>query len=164
MRERGRERLVFAAAALPVFILLILLLAGFNPLPHAEEGGSTITLTVNFSGAEANDPTVWTLENGDWSERPGNSSTVIFLNMTAETPFEALENACALAGWDMDYENYSYGRLVTSVNGVTNGEGGAYWQYWVNDEYATVSSDSYRLSEGDIVVWSFSSSMQERDT
>ena len=157
---KGGQKLPLAASALVVFALLIILLS-----PHTGKergGGAEITLTVNFDGVQAESPTTWTLENGEWAEREGNSSTVVFYNLTADTPYAALEEACMIAGWELHYENYSYGRLVVSVYNRTNGDNGAYWQYWVNDVYASVSSDSYSLSDGDSVVWSFTSSMQEK--
>ena len=163
MKGRVRDNVGFATGALLIFVLLILIITGFNPLRQdTKEAGATITLTVNFGGTEAQNPTVWTLKNGEWSEKAGNSSTVVFRNITAETPFEALETACTITGWEIEYKNYSYGHLVTSVNGKTNGNGGAYWQYWVNGDYASVSSDSFALSDEDSVVWSFTSSGQGR--
>lgn len=157
----GVGRLPFAAAATAVFILLILLLVWFNPVQneHTHDTGARITLTVNFDGCTSDNPAEWALKGGVWTETPGNSSTVIFHNLTAENPFEALETASAIADWNFRYDNYSYGKLVVSVNGYDNGDGGAYWQYWVNDVYASVSSDSHALADGDSVVWSFSSAV-----
>lgn len=149
----------FATLGFVVFVLLILLFTGFNPL-HNE--GKTddllpqITLTVAFNGKPAASPAQWFLDGGVWKFVSGNSSTVVFHNISARTPFSALETACSIAGWSLRYDNYSYGRLVVSVNGYTNGDNGTYWQYWVNEVYASVSSDSYMLSDGDAVLWSFS--------
>lgn len=42
---------------------------------------------------------------------------------------------------------------VTAINGVDDGEGGRFWQYWVNGEYAAVGADWYVLEDGDAVVW-----------
>ena len=156
----GAGRLPFAAVAAAVFVILILLLVWFNPIQNEQthDTGARITLTVNFDGRASDNPVEWVQEGGVWTETPGNSSTVIFRNLTAKNPFEALKTASAIADWEFRYDNYSYGKLVVSVNGYDNGDGGAYWQYWVNDVYASVSSDSLALADGDSVVWSFSSS------
>ncbi len=161
MERGGKKELGFAAVGFVIFALLILFLAGFNPLQngHIDKDAPRITLTVNFGGRDASEPEEWFLNDGVWMQKTGNSSTVIFHNLSAENPFEALKNASDIAGWSFSYENYSYGKLVVSVNGYNNGDGGAYWQYWVNGVYASVSSDSYALAHDDIVVWSFSSSV-----
>lgn len=159
------DKLRFAALAAAVFILLILISTWFNPIPneHAYDESVQITLVVNFDGRASDNPTEWVREGDIWVEIPGNSSGVIFHNLTAETPFEALKAACGIAQWNLQYENYSYGKLVVSVNGHDNGDGGAYWQYWVNGVYASVSSDSFTLAGGDILVWAFSSYVSYRN-
>lgn len=151
----------FATVGFVVFALLILLFTGFNPLQNGNTDAEVphITLTVNFEGKEASEPEEWFLNDGVWMETTGNSSTVIFHNLSAENPFEALETASDIAGWSLRYDNYSYGKMIVSVNGYDNGDGGAYWQYRVNGVYASVSSDSYAIAHGDSIVWSFSSSV-----
>ncbi|MBI3589174.1 MAG: DUF4430 domain-containing protein [Candidatus Liptonbacteria bacterium] len=47
------------------------------------------------------------------------------------------------------------GRMIVSVNGFKNGEGGKYWQYWVNGKYAEVGVSSYKPQPGDLIEWKF---------
>jgi len=149
----------FATVGFVVFVLLILLFTGFHPLQNGKKTDGElpqITLTVCFTGKPAAEPAQWFLYGDAWRSVSGNSTTVVFHNISARTPFSALETACSIAGWSLKYDNYSYGKLVVSVNGYTNGDNATYWQYWVNGVYASVSSDSYMLSDGDAVLWSFS--------
>jgi hypothetical protein len=50
------------------------------------------------------------------------------------------------------------GTIITSINGFENGKDGKYWQFWVNNKYSEVASDKYFISEGDSVMWKFTSS------
>ncbi len=47
------------------------------------------------------------------------------------------------------------GMFVTAINGTANGEGGRYWQYWVNGVFEHIASDRLALHDGDVVVWGF---------
>lgn len=47
------------------------------------------------------------------------------------------------------------GILVEQIGDKVNGEGGKYWQYWVNNVSIPRSSDSYILSAGDVIEWKF---------
>lgn len=53
------------------------------------------------------------------------------------------------------------GTLVTRIGESKNGAGGAYWQYWVNGNYATVSADNATVRPGDQIEWKFSNSEQQ---
>jgi len=46
------------------------------------------------------------------------------------------------------------GVFVREIDGVANG-GGYFWLYSVNGEMATVASDQYTVSDGDIIRWHF---------
>ncbi|HID74213.1 MAG TPA: DUF4430 domain-containing protein [Thermoplasmata archaeon] len=54
------------------------------------------------------------------------------------------------------YSNYD-AVLVEEIGGRTNGDGGRYWVYRVNGEFANVGADRCVLHEGDLVEWSFES-------
>lgn len=44
---------------------------------------------------------------------------------------------------------------VDAIKGLRDGQGGLYWQYWVNGEYGDVGADQYVLEDDDHVVWRF---------
>ena len=50
------------------------------------------------------------------------------------------------------------GMFIDSINGKINGNNNKYWQYWINNEYGTVSADKRVLLSGDVVFWKFTSS------
>ena len=45
--------------------------------------------------------------------------------------------------------------LVQSIGGNANGDGGRWWQYWVDGVYGSVGADHAALGDGDEVVWRF---------
>lgn len=75
------------------------------------------------------------------------------------TAFSLLMEASTRLGFSLRYRLYQIpeGVLVIEINGSANGEGERYWQYWVNDVYATIAADRKALQEGDLVVWRFAS-------
>lgn len=42
---------------------------------------------------------------------------------------------------------------VNAINGMRDGAGGLFWQYWVNGEYGQVGADRQILTDGDAVLW-----------
>ncbi len=81
---------------------------------------------------------------------------------TNNTAFGILLEASARLGFPVAYASYEIpqGVFVTAINGSINGEGGRYWQYWVNGVYGDVAADHKALSDNDVVLWSFSSSQE----
>jgi len=53
------------------------------------------------------------------------------------------------------------GVLVTDINGFSNGTDDKYWQFWVNNEYAAVAANLYKVKPGDVILWKFTSSRYE---
>ncbi len=47
------------------------------------------------------------------------------------------------------------GDLITQIGDRVNGTGGNYWQYWVNNNYASVGADSYIVKGRDVIEWKF---------
>lgn len=74
------------------------------------------------------------------------------------TAFGILREASATLAFSLTYQLYEVpqGVFVTEINGSANGEGGRYWQYWVNGTYQNVAADHRALQEGDTVLWRFS--------
>lgn len=49
-------------------------------------------------------------------------------------------------------KHYSFGDLVTSING-TAGTGPKYWTFYINGREATVGAGSYTTQDGDQLMW-----------
>lgn len=49
-------------------------------------------------------------------------------------------------------KHYSFGDLVTSINGVA-GNGPKYWTFYVNGKMAEVGAGSYVTKAGDTLMW-----------
>lgn len=45
--------------------------------------------------------------------------------------------------------------LVDAINGTRSGEGGLWWQYWVDGSYGDVGADRKVLRDGSAVLWAF---------
>ena len=76
---------------------------------------------------------------------------------TNNTAFSLLLEASHKLGFAVDYIPYQIpqGVFVTAVNGSVNGDGGRYWQYWVNGVYGNVAADHRALHDDDVVLWKF---------
>lgn len=48
-----------------------------------------------------------------------------------------------------------FGKMIVSINGFKNGEGGKYWQYLVNGKYAEVGASDYIPKPGDSIEWQY---------
>jgi drug/metabolite transporter (DMT)-like permease len=51
----------------------------------------------------------------------------------------------------------SYGTLVESINGYKNGADKRYWTYTVNGKESPVGAADYKVRQGDIIEWKFTS-------
>lgn len=49
-------------------------------------------------------------------------------------------------------KHYSFGDLVTSINGNA-GNGPKYWTFYINDKEAQVGAGSYKTKASDILSW-----------
>jgi hypothetical protein len=47
------------------------------------------------------------------------------------------------------------GVLVESIDGIKNGTGNKYWQYWINGELPMVSADKQEVKNEDKIEWKF---------
>jgi hypothetical protein len=91
------------------------------------------------------------IDGGTWTIAYGPVET---MNNTA---FSLLEEASTKLGFPVQVIRYSIpsGVFVTSINGTTNGQGGKYWQYWVDGAYGETAADHHALKAGDSVTWRF---------
>jgi hypothetical protein len=90
--------------------------------------------------------------------------TIEYRNVTTanNTAFHILLEAGTRLGFDVAWRTYAIpeGVFVTAINGTTNGEGGRWWQYWVNDGYGPVAADRIEIGDGDVITWRFAVSME----
>lgn len=66
------------------------------------------------------------------------------------TVYDALANA----GWSAQASWGAFGAYVTSINGVA-ADAQTGWTYTVNGSMPSVACSSYKLADGDVVVWTF---------
>lgn len=76
--------------------------------------------------------------------------TVVMQNARAG---ETVLNLLKRSGYRFTYSVYSYGILITSINGIPNGYKGAGWEFYVNGILANVGVSSYVLKDGDTVIF-----------
>lgn len=57
-------------------------------------------------------------------------------------------------------EKSPYGAFVKKIGNKQNGQDKNYWQYWVNGSQPQISADNYRLSGGEVILWTFRGSAQ----
>ncbi|MHA1776213.1 MAG: DUF4430 domain-containing protein [Promethearchaeota archaeon] len=58
--------------------------------------------------------------------------------------------------YEIGYESYSYGLIITSINNVENNIVSNYfWFFWVNEEYSNIGASNYQLNDSDRVYWAY---------
>ncbi len=74
-----------------------------------------------------------------------------------DTVFSILEKVAKRNDISFEYTYYKDfdAALIDSIGKDVNGDGGKYWQYYVNNDIPMVGCDQYALSNGDYVEWSF---------
>jgi hypothetical protein len=107
-----------------------------QPPPVRAAGVTGVSLVVNGAG---------------WTIRYGPVAT------TNNTAFGILLEAARQLGFSVHWINYTLpaGVFVISINGSANGQGGEFWQFWVNGVYAGAAADHVALSDGATVTWAF---------
>jgi hypothetical protein len=55
-------------------------------------------------------------------------------------------------GFEVDYTESSFGKLVNSINGVEPA-GGKYWLYSIDGQEATVGADAYECEGDELIEW-----------
>jgi len=107
-----------------------------QPPPVRATGVTGVSLVVNGAG---------------WSVHYGPVTT------TNNTAFGILLEAARHMGFSLQWINYTLpaGVFIISINGSANGQGGEFWQYWVDGAYGEVAADHAPLSDGATVTWAF---------
>ncbi|MDP3953259.1 MAG: DUF4430 domain-containing protein [bacterium] len=137
---------ILILAALVVGALVFLWYRGIAPDLRERVGQNTGLVDISFDFGE------------------GNVLIVEDVNFTEGTDlFEFTEQIARASDLAFDFEDYGdLGILITTIGPKENGQdGGKYWQYLVNGEYAQVGASMYILQEGDEVEWLFTSDEQE---
>ncbi len=91
------------------------------------------------------------VEGANWTIRYGPVTTA---NNTA---YGILVEASQRLHFSVDAMHYEVPSavFVTAINGTANGQGGFFWQYWVDGVYGNVGADHYALASGAQVLWRF---------
>jgi Domain of unknown function (DUF4430) len=136
-----RQAVLFAA-------ILITAIAGLYAATQLLEPASVGAYVVHLANLE--------VEGSGWSV---HYVAIATMNNTA---FGLLREASARLGFSLAYVPYEIpkGVFVTGINGSVNGEGGRFWQYWVNGQYANLAADHMPLHDRDVVQWKFSGSQE----
>jgi len=94
----------------------------------------------------------------------GDGWTMGYLDVETRnnTAFGILLEAGDRKGFSVEWVDFAIppGAFVTAINGTVNGQGGKWWQYWVNDVYGDVASNRKELFDGDLVQWRFVVSLE----
>ena len=118
--------IVFAVAGL----LVALQALGPSPVP-----ASTVTVTLQIESAD------WSLSHRATTT---NNTVLRFL-------LEAADSRGFSVQWT--FSELYQAAYVAAINGIRDGAGGLFWQYWVNGAYGQVGADGYPLADGDAVLW-----------
>lgn len=71
-----------------------------------------------------------------------------------DSVFDAVLAAAEDGDIEVEYEDYGeeLGAFITSIHGFGGGEGGAFWQYWINNEYQNTGMSSTFAMPGDAIL------------
>lgn len=85
----------------------------------------------------------------------GNSTISNLSNLSMEsntsTVFDLLQKYYLI-----EYDSYSNGNLVTSINGIKNNANkNTFWFYWVNFNLVNIASSKFYLKSYDFILWNY---------
>ncbi|TLZ82446.1 MAG: DUF4430 domain-containing protein [Methanobacteriota archaeon] len=137
-------RLSERVQAVAFVAILIVAVAGLYAVVQALQPAAIQTLSVRHARLD--------VKGEGWSIRYEPVAT------TNNTAFGILQEASVAMGFSLTYVPYEIpqGVFVTGINGSMNGDGGRYWQYWVDGTYGIIAADHQGLRDGDVVQWTFS--------
>lgn len=132
--ERVKAAL-FAAVIVIVATGLILGAQAFRPQAPALGHGISLSMMIEGPG--------WILNYSNPETR--NNTVFLFLLEAAQRLHFAVE----WTNWSPPYSAV----FVDAINSARNGDGGRWWQFWVDDVYATTAADLTVLHGGETILW-----------
>lgn len=54
---------------------------------------------------------------------------------------------------NVETKDYSFGKMVNSINGIKGGTDNKYWIYFVDGKSASVSADNYKCQDSEKIEW-----------
>lgn len=81
------------------------------------------------------------------SQETADKKPISYTCQPGKSAFEILEQSN-----NVEFKGSSFGRFITKINGVEQGEG-KYWLYLVDGREATVSADSYVCQGREQIKW-----------
>jgi hypothetical protein len=76
---------------------------------------------------------------------------ITYSGETGRTVLELLEEHAQA----VETSGYGDERLVTSINGIANGDGDRFWFYYVNGQPGQIAASAYETATGDRIEWLF---------
>lgn len=62
--------------------------------------------------------------------------------------------------FDVKYESYSIGKMITCINGVCGDKAkNEYWFFYINGQLASVGTDGYRVKDKDAILMNYTLSV-----
>lgn len=101
---------------------------------ESEEAIYDVALTIDYGGGERQ----------DFTEKVDENTTAAGL----------LSKVALANNFEVGYQEYDFGRMITAINGKAS-DSGHFWGFYVNGEMAEVGADSYVLKMNDIVEFRF---------
>ncbi len=130
-----------------ILIILALAIAGSRV---ASQNKPIETIPVDFQK-----PSYFTVEYNIVQSETQGAHYVVDLE-EKKTAFDILKKLADENKFDLQFNNnYSFGVFIESIVGIKNGDGGKYWQYYVNDKLGEVAADKKEVKAGDKVDWRF---------
>lgn len=133
-----RKALIFAATLLAALVVLALAVEAFRGAPSRSPALLNHRLSIVAD---------------DWRVAYSSASGNV-------TVFALLREASIALGLGLVWRNYSWpwnAVFVEEIEGRRNGVDDMWWQYWVNGDYGDVAADQKALSDGDFVLWWYTS-------
>ncbi len=129
--------MAFAAVIVVAAVGLLVAAQAFHPQAPALTAGISLSMRIEGMG--------WT---SSYANDDTRNNTALLLLLEAGW---ALHFAVQWTEWSPPYS----AAFVDAINGSHNGEGGRWWQFWVNGVYADTAADLAILHDGDTVLWRF---------
>lgn len=105
---------------------------------------------------------VWNNNSQQQPNQAATTSTVVSENNspTDHVTYQGVKGKTALAQLkelkgDVATKSSSYGEYVDAINGLTGGDAGKYWTFYVDGKMASVGAADYIAKGGETIEWKF---------